>query len=177
MITIEQAHAKLKAHLGDSPKATHCRVVAHLMRQLAEKSQENADLWEVVGLCHDLDETETKGNRQLHGILTAQWLADDLPSDALEAIRAHDHRTGVKAETELADALKLADALAIADEDAGREAIGRIGTEGGWHELSERLVRRPYLLPIISDLCNRMDESLADLAGLFDRAPRQDAHP
>lgn len=174
MLTREQAQGELQRHLADQRKITHSRVVAHLMRRLAQGMGQDVELWEIVGLCHDFDDTATKSNRQLHGIMTAQWLADDLPGHALEAIRAHDHRTGITADTAIADALKLADALTIADEDAGREAVSKIGTEQGWQRLGELLARRPYLLPIIANLCERMNLDLRSLSDLIADAPRQD---
>ena len=149
MLTLARAHALLDGHLANSSKAAHSRVVAHLMRRIAEVLQEDAQLWGIVGLCHDLDDLETKGQRSLHGIVTAQWLEGGLPPEALEAIRAHDHRTGGLAATEIANALKLTDALAILDEHAGREAIILIDTYDGWRHLAQPLENRPYLLPTI----------------------------
>ncbi|WP_269581000.1 HD domain-containing protein [Roseibium sp. Sym1] len=172
MMTTAQAQNELDRHLAGSRKARHSQIVSHLMKNLAETKRQNAELWEVVGLCHDLDDDVTKSNRQLHGIVTARWLEDRLPEEALEAIKAHDHRTGIQSHTELADALKLADALAIAAEDAGREFIAQIHTDSGWQNLSARLANdRPYLCPIIAELAGRMNLGNSDLVRMFEKAP------
>ena len=82
------------------------------MRKLAKQLGEDADLWEVVGICHDFDEEVTRADRSKHGLLTAEWLADDLPVAALDAIKAHDHRTGFVSDTPLAgkESFKIATA-------------------------------------------------------------------
>lgn len=173
MLTRQQARAELVKHLTNGRKARHSLVVAHVLRRLAEDMGEDASLWEIVGLCHDLDYMATKGKRHLHGILAAQWLENDLPREALEAIRAHDHRTGVQANSIISKALRLTDALAIADEDAGREAIMQIGDCDAWHRLALRFEHRPYLLPIITELTGRLNLPLSSLPGLFENAPPQ----
>ncbi|NIZ61342.1 hypothetical protein DL239_10185 [Sedimentitalea sp. CY04] len=138
MLTLRQAQGLLDKHLANSNKAAHSRIVAHLMRRIAEKLQ-----------------------------VTAQWLEGRLPVDALGAIKAHDHRTGVLADTQIANALKLADALAIADACVGRDVMMQIGTFDGLHNLALCLETRPYLPPII------FKYSITSLQLLIDNAPRQ----
>ncbi len=115
MITREDAVVLLDKHLGDSLRARHSLFTGFLMKHLARMLDQPADLWEVTGICHDLDFDVTKADRSRHGLVTAEWLKDDLPDDALLAIQAHDHRTGVVSDTKLADGLKLADAVAIGE--------------------------------------------------------------
>lgn len=94
--------------------ATHCSW-GHVMKHLAQVLDEDIALWEIVGICHDLDFGVTQEDRSRHGILSAHWLGNDLPPQALLGIRSHDHRMGVSSETPSADALKLADTLAVAE--------------------------------------------------------------
>ena len=61
------------------------------MAQLASRFGAEAALWEVVGLCHDLDLPLTESDLSQHGPLAAQWLAGRLPPEATQAIAAHDH--------------------------------------------------------------------------------------
>lgn len=174
MITLNQARDELQRHLADGPKARHSSVVAHLMRRLAGRRKRNAELWEIVGLCHDIDDKITKNDRSQHGMLAVTWLDKRLPEEALEAIRAYDHRMGVTSVTELAVALKLADALAIADEIVGRDVVLQIGAAAGWQKLSDRLaVDSPYLVPILSELAHRLGFGKQDLADLLKDAPSQ----
>jgi predicted hydrolase (HD superfamily) len=113
MLNQQEAIDLIRSELGDSDRAVHSHFVARLMRGLAERLEKEMELWEIVGLCHDLDYFKTKEHRHQHGLITAQQLRQVLPMEALEAIRAHDHRTGVVPSSVLAHGLKVADALAI----------------------------------------------------------------
>ncbi len=55
MLSVAEAALLVSRHLGDTPRAAHSRLVAYLMRHLAGTFAADADLWEIVGLCHDLD--------------------------------------------------------------------------------------------------------------------------
>lgn len=173
MISLAHAHSLLKQHLGDSPRAVHSLFVGDAMRQLAGELGEDAGMWEVVGLCHDLDYAETRADPARHGLLVAEWLKDDLPADALLAIQAHDHRTGVLAETRLADALKFADALAVADVMAGRDALVSVLAGGEGAALSSLLQRRPFLPGMILKFAGRCGVSLPRLAEICAAARKQ----
>ena len=95
MLSATDANLLVSKYLGDTPRAAHTRFVAHMMRQLAGVFAAGANLWEIVGLCHDLDFLETSGRWSQHGLLTIKWLGDRIPTDAQHAIAAHDHRTGM----------------------------------------------------------------------------------
>ena len=170
---IEEAHNQVVARLGSTKRAEHSVFVGYIMRLLADRLGADITIWEVVGLCHDLDFFDTAGDRRLHGILAASWLANDLPPEALDAIRAHDHRTGVKAHTAIADALKLADAFAIAVETAGREAIVRLLKINNKEELRSVLTSCPYLSQMIVECSQRLRLPLAELAHICRDAPFQ----
>jgi predicted hydrolase (HD superfamily) len=71
------------------------------MVKIAKKLNEDAGLWKIVGLLHDLDYDEVKGKMQRHGIVAAEKLKGKLPKEALHAIKAHDHRTGFNPKAEL----------------------------------------------------------------------------
>lgn len=74
MLSGSDAEVLVSQHLATTPRAAHTRFVAYLMRQLARIFAADADLWEVVGLCHDLDFFETRDDRSQHGLLTVRWL-------------------------------------------------------------------------------------------------------
>lgn len=93
-MTIEDALDRIATHLGSSKRVEHSIFVGHIMRLLAERLGADVVLWEATGLCHDLDFFSTADDRRQHGIVSAAWLAADLPAAALEAIRSHDHQTG-----------------------------------------------------------------------------------
>jgi predicted hydrolase (HD superfamily) len=161
---IEEARNQVVARLGSSKRAEHSVFVGHIMRLLATRLGTDITSWEAVGLCHDLDFFDTTEDRRQHGILATSWLANDLPPEALDAIRAHDHRTGIKTDTPIAGALKLADALAIAVETAGREAIVCLLAVNNKEELRSVLSSRPYIPQMIEELSLKLRLPLAKLA-------------
>ncbi len=169
MLTLDQAHRLIDQHLGDAPRAAHSVFVADIMRGLAVQLGHDALIWELTGLCHDLDFIAVAGDWSRYGLLAAEWLADDLPPDALEAIRAHDHRTGVTSNTSLAAALKLSDALAIIHDDLGTTLVDLLAADDR-AGLAERLVARPWLQPMLVNLSAAIGISLPELAPLVTAA-------
>jgi predicted hydrolase (HD superfamily) len=117
MLTKAEALALIHKHLGHTPRAAHSRFVAYVIRELAGIFAANADLWEITGLCHDLDFFVTCGDWSQHGLLTIRWLAGQLPDDALDAIAAHDYRTGIRSDTLIADMLNLAERWPLSTSD------------------------------------------------------------
>jgi len=111
-MTPAEADLLVAEKLGVSPRAVHSRQVGRLMAALAARFEADRDLWTVVGLVHDIDYFAVNGDWTQHGVLAASWLKDRLPQEALLAIAAHDHRTGVNGDGLLFDMLKFADAMA-----------------------------------------------------------------
>lgn len=60
-----------------------------VMRAMAASFGEDEVLWGLTGLLHDLDFPATESTPSEHGLKTAAMLADNLPGEALEAIKAH----------------------------------------------------------------------------------------
>ena len=149
MLSAEDADALVSQCLAATSRAVHTRFVAYLMGQLARTFAADANLWEVVGLCHDLDFFQTCDNWSQHGLLTVRWLGDRLPADAQLAIASHDHRTGVQADTLLADALKIADVLALIDARLGRNVLSEVQGTDPLTALRSRLVDRAYLCDML----------------------------
>ncbi|MCT7374062.1 hypothetical protein [Chelativorans salis] len=107
-------------------------------------------------------------------LVTAEWLKNDLPPVALLAIQAHDHRTGIVSETNLADALKLADAIAIGEITAGRQAmVSALAKPDNGAAMRSALTERPYLPRIILNLSQNHGISLAAMADVCSAAPPQ----
>jgi hypothetical protein len=173
MLSIAEADALVERHLGGTPRAAHSRFIGHLMRCLAEILEANADLWEVVGLCHDLDFLETSTDPSRHGLLTIEWLAGSLPEVARQAIAAHDHRTGVQAETQLADMLKVADAVAVIDHSLGRGALCAVNAADAYPALRSRLGDRSFLCDIVQRRANKHHLSFARIVACVSVLPPQ----
>lgn len=173
MLTSADADLLVKQHLGDTPRAKHSRFVAYVMRQLAPTFAANPDLWEIVGLCHDLDYFHTSGDWSQHGLVTIRWLGDSIPLEAQQAIAAHDHRTGVQSDSLLADMLKAADAIAIVDERLGRDSFRNADLAAPYPTLRNQLGDRSYLGDILERYLGTHELSFGHIVGIVAHAPRQ----
>jgi HD superfamily phosphodiesterase len=173
MLATEDALVLLQHHLATSPRAQHSRVVANLMRQLAQLYAADLQLWELVGLCHDFDYFATQDDGRQHGLLTVRWLEHKLPEEALEAIAAHDYRTGVTSDTLLADMLKVADLVTVLDERLGRASLAQLLNDEDYILLRAALGERGYLSDILQQYAGKQRLSLRQIADLLEGAPRQ----
>jgi hypothetical protein len=173
MLGTAEALALVEEQLGETQRAAHTRFVAYLMRRLAGTQGASAQLWEVVGLCHDLDYFQTKDDPTQHGLLTTRWLAGRLPEDALRAIAAHDHRTGIHDDTVLTDMLKLADVVAVIDGRLGRDVVRHLGNVDPYEALRSRLSGRGYLVDMLQHLAEKYAIPLAALASFVADGPPQ----
>jgi HD superfamily phosphodiesterase len=166
----EQALAWVRDKLGDSPRAAHSALVGRIMAQLAPRFGGDAQLWEVVGLCHDLDLPLTEADLSQHGPLAAQWLADLLPPEAAQAIAAHDHRAGLPIETTLAQSLRAADALANASRQVSIAEFAQFAAQGEqtYTTLTRRLgENRRHLAEMLHVYQQQTGVTLAELAQIL----------
>ena len=111
MITRDEALDLVKQHVKNKNLVNHMIAVSAIMKRLAEFYDEDADLWEAVGLLHDVDYELTSDDFSKHGLVSAEIVADLLPDEGIHAIRAHNEMTGFKAESKLDVSLFAADAL------------------------------------------------------------------
>jgi len=114
MISREEA---LKLVLNTT-KYAHALIASAIMSKLAARLGENSREWELVGLLHDLDFDEVRGDMSKHGVVAAERLAGKLPEKCLYAIKSHDYRTGFKPNSKLDCALIAVDSLSILIEKA-----------------------------------------------------------
>jgi predicted hydrolase (HD superfamily) len=119
------------------------------MKVLADQLDANQELWELVGILHDLDYDETGENRSKHGVIAAERLEGDLPTDGLNAIMRHDHRTGYAPVTKLDHSLIFADALSIIIQDGHLEAS--ITMDAFQKEIDRVSASKPWLKKIIEE--------------------------
>jgi len=94
----------------------HCYAVADSMKHFAQLRGENADLWEAVGLLHDMDyerhpnleRSATEG----HPFVGVAWLRENgWNEDVCRAILSHADYSGVSRETPLEKTLYAVDEL------------------------------------------------------------------
>ena len=111
MISREESLGLVKKHVKNRNLVNHMIAVSALMKRMANHFDEEPALWEVVGMLHDVDYERTRDDFSRHGLLSAAMVADFLPEEGLNAIRAHNPMTGVAAESRMEISLFAADAI------------------------------------------------------------------
>ncbi len=109
MISRNEALELIEKYVKNDKLRKHMIAVEAIMRALARILSEDEELWGLVGLLHDLDYEIVGKDMNRHGLVSAQILEGKLPSEALNAIRAHNELTGFSNDSKLAIALKAAD--------------------------------------------------------------------
>ncbi len=94
----------------------HCYAVADSMKHFAQLRGEDADLWEAVGLLHDMDYERhpnlERSSTEGHPFVGVAWLrANGWSDEACRAILSHADYSGVSRETNLEKTLYAADEL------------------------------------------------------------------
>lgn len=115
MLSRAEALELLEREIEADALRKHMLAVAAIMAAIAAKlavSEEEQENWLLAGLLHDLDYELTQNEFEKHALITAELLAGKLPAECLEAIKAHNPRTGCAPTSEMARALIAADALA-----------------------------------------------------------------
>lgn len=111
MISRDEALKLVEQHVKNRNLVKHMIAVSAIMGGLAEKLGEDRGLWEIVGILHDIDYEKVGDDWERHGVVSAEMVADELPENAVHAIRAHNPRTGYKPDSQMDVALLAADAL------------------------------------------------------------------
>ncbi len=112
MISREQAWELLSSKGQEQHMLHHALETEAVMRGVARRLGQDEEVWGLAGLLHDLDFHETKELPEEHGLRAATWLAEDLPGEALTAIRAHNgERNGVAPSTTFDHALRCSETV------------------------------------------------------------------
>src|SRR2546423_10837296 len=111
-----RAQATLHDWVQSESLRKHCYAVADSMKHFAQLGGEDADLWEAVGLLHEMDyerhpnleRSPTEG----HPFVGVAWLrANGLSDEVCHAILSHADYSGVSRETHLEKTLYAVDEL------------------------------------------------------------------
>jgi putative nucleotidyltransferase with HDIG domain len=110
-----RARAILHQWVQSESLRKHCYAVADSMRYFAQAQQAEADLWEAIGLLHDLDyerypnlERGTEG----HPFVAVQWLQErGWSEEVCRAILSHADYSGVERQSPLEKTLYAVDEL------------------------------------------------------------------
>jgi len=111
MITREESLALVKQHVKNRNLVNHMIAVGAIMKGLSEHFGEDPELWEAVGILHDVDYESFGDDFAQHGVKSAEMVKDLLPEDAINAILRHNPLTGNIAETRFDISLLAADGI------------------------------------------------------------------
>ena len=102
----------LKKHISNPKMIAHSIASEAVLRALARKLGEDEDIWGYAGLLHDIDVELTNGDSNRHALVGAQMLADELPSQAIDAIKMHNEQaTGLPRTTRFQFALAAGETI------------------------------------------------------------------
>lgn len=88
----QEALALLGRHVASDSLRAHCIATAAVLRGLAETFGEDADLWEVIGILHDIDYEAVGGDMKRHGVEGAALLRQEgLSEEVCLAVERHNH--------------------------------------------------------------------------------------
>ncbi|WP_342676226.1 HDIG domain-containing metalloprotein [Methanofollis sp. UBA420] len=88
----DEALTLLNRHVASDSLRMHCIATAAVLLGLAETFGEDADLWEVIGILHDIDYETIGGDMNRHGIEGAALLRQEgLPEVICLAVERHNH--------------------------------------------------------------------------------------
>lgn len=112
----ERALAILHEWVKSESLRKHCYAVADSMKYFAQLRGEDVDLWEAVGLLHDMDYERhpnlERSSTEGHPFVGVAWLRDNGWSEEVcRAILSHADYSGVSPETPLEKTLRAVDEL------------------------------------------------------------------
>ncbi len=112
-MTREEALQLHDRHVKADNLRKHCLATEAVMRELAARLEQNAELWGNLGLLHDLDFEYTREDPAAHGLKTVELLAPyGLPEEAVKAVMRHNAEAlGLTRETALDFALTCAETI------------------------------------------------------------------
>lgn len=100
----------LQEHVAKEGLIAHCRATAAVMRATAGALGEDADLWEVIGILHDIDYEEVGEDMERHGDVGADMLlAAGLGEEVAGPVRRHNYVKYGDTDTQVDTALTAAD--------------------------------------------------------------------
>jgi putative nucleotidyltransferase with HDIG domain len=116
MSLASQAETILHEWVQSESLRKHCYAVADSMKHFAQLRGEDVDLWEAVGLLHDMDYERhpnlERSSTEGHPFVGVKWLRDNGWSEEVcHAILSHADYSGVEPETPLEKTLRAVDEL------------------------------------------------------------------
>jgi putative nucleotidyltransferase with HDIG domain len=104
------AFEELKVRISNGNLIKHSLAVEAIMRELAALMKDDAELWGLAGLLHDIDYEKTVDCPERHSLLGAEILEDmDVEPDIVYAVKAHNDIHGIERKRKMDKALYCAD--------------------------------------------------------------------
>ncbi len=102
----------LSKHVSNPKMIAHCIASEAVLKALARKFGEDEDIWGIAGLLHDIDVEITNGDSKKHALVGAEMLTNELPPEAVDAIRMHNEfATGQQRTTRFQHALAAGETI------------------------------------------------------------------
>jgi putative nucleotidyltransferase with HDIG domain len=102
----------LKRHISNPKMIAHSLASEAVLKALAKKLGENEEVWGYAGLLHDIDVEITNGDSKTHALVGAEMLANELPLEAIDAIKMHNEQaTGLPRSTRFQYALAAGETI------------------------------------------------------------------
>jgi putative nucleotidyltransferase with HDIG domain len=153
---VSRAEAILHEWVQSESLRKHCYAVADSMRRFAHLRAADADLWEAVGLLHDMDyERHPNLNRSKEGhpFVSAAWLREQGWSEEIcRAILSHADYSGVERLTPLEKTLYAVDELS-----GFVIAVARVRPSKSIHEVDIAAVKKKMKDKAFARAVNRDD--------------------
>lgn len=135
----------------------HCYAVADSMRHFAHLQGADADLWEAVGLLHDLDYERhpnlDRSPSEGHPFVGAAWLREqDWSEEVCRAVLSHADYSGIQRETPLEKTLYAVDELS-----GFVVAVARVRPNKSIHEVDVAAVKKKMKDKAFARAVNRDD--------------------
>ena len=135
----------------------HCYAVADSMKHFAQLRSENADLWEAIGLLHDMDYERhpnlERSSTEGHPFVGVAWLREHGWSEEIcRAILSHADYSGVSRETPLEKTLYAVDELS-----GFVIAVARVRPSKSIHEVEVAAVQKKMKDKAFARAVNRED--------------------
>lgn len=153
----ERALAILHEWVQSESLRKHCYAVGASMRHFAVVASADADLWEAVGLLHDMDyeqhPNETQSPTEGHPFVGVAWLREHGWSEEVcRAILSHADYSGVARETRMERSLYAVDELS-----GFVMAVARVRPSKSIHEVDVASVRKKMKDKAFARAVNRED--------------------
>jgi len=161
----ERALAILQEWVQAESLRRHCYAVADSMKHFAQRNGADADLWEAVGLLHDMDYERHPNQEQSptegHPFVGVAWLREQGWSEEVcRAILSHADYAGVSRETPLERTLYAVDELS-----GFVMAVARVRPSKSIHEVEVASVKKKMKDKAFARAVNR-DDILRGAEGL-----------